>query len=162
MGWHKKSFCSVKAAAGTGFLGVFWDPDGRHWGCGREGIRERTVHDQTDRQTDIPSSLCLYKCVTPKIPGILLQMGKHPSINEDLANVGKQCILINKLVLVLTHLPDISNAVFWSFFPVLKYFYLQPPAPWKLFEKEKRISLEVCFRSIPSLYRPTREKIKSV
>lgn len=119
MGWHKKSFFSVRTAAATGFLGVFGILMGSTEDVAEKGAGRG--YPWPDRQTDRQTSLCLYKCVISKIPGILLQMGKHPSINEYLANTGKQCIPINELVLLLTLLTDLFN-IFFLFFSFPQYW----------------------------------------
>lgn len=112
---------------------VFLGSYGKHWGCGREGSRERIP---MTRQTD--TSLCLYKCVIPKIPGIPLQMGKHPSINEYLANAGKQCTPINELVLLLTLLPDLFNTLFLFFFSSIEIFIFTASSSLKAFWEGKK------------------------
>lgn len=106
-------------------------------GQGRVQSMKAAMTRQTDRQTH---SLCLYICAIPKIPGILPQMSKHPSINEDLANASKQCTPINELALLLTLLPDLFNVLFSFFFPILNiYMYSLQPLESFARRKTKRL-----------------------
>lgn len=147
------------------FPRCFWDPGGRHWGCGREGTRKSTVHesshDQTDRQTDT-LTVFIYMCHS--------QNTRHSPTNEQTSfykwrfSKCQQAVHSHKWVGIVAYTSPWSfQCTFFFFFPNTKYLHLQPPAPWKLCQKEnKKISLKVCCLSIPSLYRPKREKIKYV
>lgn len=100
--------------------------------------RVQSMKAAMTRQTDRHTSLCLYICAIPKILGILPQMSKHPSINEDLANASKQCIPINEFALLLTLLPDLFNILF--FFPILNiYIYSLQPLESFARRKTKRL-----------------------
>lgn len=134
---HFVVWASAPAIVSWVFLGSWWEALGM-WQRRDKVEYSPWKQPWPDRQTDRHTSLCLYICAIPKILGILPQMSKHPSINEDLANASKQCIPINELALLLTLLPDLFNILFSFFPPNTKYLHLQPPAPWKLCQKEKK------------------------